>query len=48
MFDNTPPGCSIAINDGVENTTSRTVALNLSAEDPESGVAEMCFANDHT
>jgi len=48
MFDNTPPGCLIAINDGEENTTSRTVTLNLSAEDPESGVSEMCFANDHT
>ncbi|RJS69075.1 glycosyl hydrolase family protein [Methanophagales archaeon] len=48
MFDTTPPGCSIVINEGAEYTDSQTVTLTLYAEDPESGVTEMRFANDNT
>ena len=48
IFDASPPGCSIVINGGAENSSCRIVTLNLSAEDPESGVVAMQFANDHT
>ncbi|MFB0536813.1 MAG: PKD domain-containing protein, partial [Anaerolineae bacterium] len=41
-----PPTGSVAINDGQETATGRSVTLTLSAEDTCSGMGEMCFSND--
>jgi parallel beta-helix repeat protein len=45
-LDKTPPTGSLTINDGTDSTTSTTVTLRITANDPLSGVAEMRFSND--
>jgi WD40 repeat protein len=45
-IDKTPPTGSLTINDGAASTTSITVMLRITANDPLSGVAEMRFSND--
>jgi parallel beta-helix repeat protein len=45
-LDKTPPTGSLTINDGADSTTSTTVTLRITANDPLSGVAEMRFSND--
>jgi hypothetical protein len=44
--DKTPPTGSIVINNGDSITTSTSVSLMLTAEDPESGVKEVRYSND--
>lgn len=44
--ERTAPTGTIAINDGAEYTAARTVALNLSASDTQSGMGYMRFGND--
>jgi hypothetical protein len=43
--DTTPPVGSIIINNGDEYTSSTSVTLTLTAEDPESGVDEVRYSN---
>jgi parallel beta-helix repeat protein len=45
-LDTEPPTGSLTINDGADSTTSTTVTLRITANDPLSGVAEMRFSND--
>jgi WD40 repeat protein len=45
-LDTEPPTGSLTINDGAASTTSTTVTLRITANDPLSGVAEMRFSND--
>jgi len=47
-LDKTPPSGSIQINNGAAYTTSLSVALDLSATDSTSGVAQMQFSNNGT
>jgi PKD repeat protein len=47
MFYASPPGCSIVINNDADYTMSREVILTSSAEDSDSGVVAMRFANDN-
>ena len=43
--DETPPTGSILINDGDLYTNTTSVTLTLTAEDPESGIREVRYAN---
>jgi len=44
--DRSPPTGSIVINKGDEYTTSTSVTLTLTADDPESGVREVRYSNN--
>jgi hypothetical protein len=46
LFDGTPPAASLKMVRGPGGARSSEVTLSITASDPDSGVARMCFSND--